>query len=129
VIEQAERDSTAVGWLLVPVQRPADAAALLELACHSCEPAAGGRHRAPDDVEQRSDRHRYAGHEGDRHRDGHRHRDGDRHDEPEGFDEADRAPRSDADDEQASDEDSDAVDEQASDEDPDAPDADGSDDD
>jgi hypothetical protein len=64
VIEQAERDPDTVGWLLVPVERPADAAALLELACRSCEPAAGGRHRAYDDVEQRSERH----HVGGRHR-------------------------------------------------------------
>jgi hypothetical protein len=55
------------GWLLIPVQRPADAAALLELACRNCEQeTGGGRHRAPDrdDVEPSPDRYR----EGGRHR-------------------------------------------------------------
>ena len=40
------------GWLLIPVQRPADAAALLELACRDCEQENGGRHRAPDREKQ-----------------------------------------------------------------------------
>ena len=64
-MEQWE-DRPAAGWLLIPVQRPADAAALLELACRNCEPETGGRHRAPDrdDVEQSPDRYR----EGGRHR-------------------------------------------------------------
>ena len=68
-IEQWERrspDRPVAGWLLIPVQRPADAAALLELACRDCEPG-GGRHRAPDrddDAEQSADRYR----EGGRHR-------------------------------------------------------------
>ena len=59
-------DRPAAGWLLIPVQRPADAAALLELACRNCEQETGGRHRAPDrdDVEQSPDRYR----EGGRHR-------------------------------------------------------------
>ena len=59
-------DRPAAGWLLIPVQRPADAAALLELACRNCAQETGGRHRAPDrdDVEQSPDRYR----EGGRHR-------------------------------------------------------------
>jgi hypothetical protein len=64
-IEQRD-DRPVAGWLPVPVQRPADAAALLELACRECEPD-GGRHRAPgrdDDVERSADRYR----EGGRHR-------------------------------------------------------------
>jgi len=51
-IEQWERrspDRPPAGWVLVPVQRPADGAALLELACGSCPQETGGRHRAPDD--------------------------------------------------------------------------------
>lgn len=56
------RDGTVVGWLLVPVQRPADAAALLDVACadEPChERGSGGRHRAPDrHHEDRGGRHR-----------------------------------------------------------------------
>ena len=64
-MEQWE-DRPAAGWLLIPVQRPADATALLELACRDCEQETGGRHRAPDrdDIEQSPDRY----HEGGRHR-------------------------------------------------------------
>ena len=64
--EDRSPDRPAAGWLLIPVQRPADAAALLELACRNCEQETGGRHRAPDrdDVEQSPDRYR----EGGRHR-------------------------------------------------------------
>ena len=64
--EDRSPDRPTAGWLLIPVQRPADAAALLELACRNCEQETGGRHRAPDrdDVEQSPDRYR----EGGRHR-------------------------------------------------------------
>jgi hypothetical protein len=71
-------DRTVVGWLLVPVQRPADAVALLEVACvdEPCDQrGSGGRHRARnDDGEQRVDQHAEA-------RDDHggRHRAPDRH--------------------------------------------------
>jgi hypothetical protein len=80
-------DGTVVGWLLVPVQRPADAAALLDVAaadepCH--ERDSGGRHRARDrDAEQRVDRHHEV--RGGRHRAPDRHREdhGGRHRAPE----------------------------------------------
>jgi hypothetical protein len=81
-------DGTVVGWLLVPVQRPADAAALLESAGlddpHH-ERGSGGRHRARDrdrDREQRVDRHHEA--RGGRHRAPDEHRDdrGGRHRAP-----------------------------------------------
>ena len=80
-------DGTVVGWLLVPVQRPADAAALLDVACadEPChERGSGGRHRARDrDAEQRVDRHHEA--RGGRHRAPDRHREdrGGRHRAPE----------------------------------------------
>ena len=80
-------DGTVVGWLLVPVQRPADAAALLDVACvdEPChERSSGGRHRARDrDAEQRVDRHHEA--RGGRHRAPDRHREdrGGRHRAPE----------------------------------------------
>ena len=80
-------DGTVVGWLLVPVQRPADAAALLDVACvdEPChERGSGGRHRARDrDAEQRVDRHHEA--RGGRHRapDPHREDRGGRHRAPE----------------------------------------------
>jgi len=80
-------DGTVVGWLLVPVQRPADAAALLDVACvdEPChERGSGGRHRAPDrHAEQRVDRHHEA--RGGRHRapDPHREDRGGRHRAPE----------------------------------------------
>jgi len=78
---------TEVGWLLVPVQRPADAAALLDVACvdEPCqERGSGGRHRARDrDAEQRDDRHHEA--RGGRHRapDQHHEERGGRHRAPE----------------------------------------------
>ena len=62
--QQGERDRPVAGWVLVPVQRPADAAALLKLACGRCEQEREGRHRAPDEAEPRSERAR----EGGRHR-------------------------------------------------------------
>lgn len=87
-------DGTVVGWLLVPVQRPADAAALLDVACvdEPChEQGTGGRHRARDrGTEQRVDRHRedHGGRHGasDPHREDHggRHRASDPHREDRG---------------------------------------------
>ena len=80
-------DGTVVGWHLEPVQRPADAAALLDVACvdEPChERGSGGRHRAPDrHAEQRVDRHHEA--RGGRHRapDPHREDRGGRHRAPE----------------------------------------------
>ena len=79
-------DGAVVGWLLVPVQRPADAAALLESAgVHEPrhERGSGGRHRARDrDREQRVDRPQED--RGGRHRapDGHRDDRGGRHRAP-----------------------------------------------
>ena len=79
-------DGTVVGWLLVPVQRPADAAALLDAACvdEPChERSSGARHRARDrGAEQRVDRHHEA--RGGRHRapDPHREARGGRHRAP-----------------------------------------------
>ena len=66
-IEQWERrspDRSVAGWVLVPVQRPADAAALLELACGSCTRETGGRHLAGVHDVERAEQHR----EGGRHR-------------------------------------------------------------
>jgi hypothetical protein len=80
-------DGKVVGWLLVPVQRPADAAALRDVACvdEPChERGSGGRHRARDrDAEQHVDRHHEA--RGGRHRapDWHREDRGGRHRAPE----------------------------------------------
>lgn len=81
-------DRPVVGWLLVPVQRPADAAALLESAGVDeprHERGSGGRHRARDrdrDREQRVDRPQDD--RGGRHRapDGHRDDRGGRHRAP-----------------------------------------------
>ena len=76
-------DRTVVGWLLVPVQGPADAAALLDAACVDearHERRSGARHRARDrDAEQRADRRHEA--RGGRHRapDPHREDRGGRH--------------------------------------------------
>jgi hypothetical protein len=51
------RERVVVGWLLVPIERPADAAALLDLAGVD-ERRSGGRHRAEDrDRESRVGRH------------------------------------------------------------------------
>ena len=66
-IEQWERrspDRSVAGWVLVPVQRPADAAALLELACGSCTRETGGQHLARVHDVERAEQH----HEGGRHR-------------------------------------------------------------
>ncbi len=79
-------DGAVVGWLLVPVQRPADAAALLDLA-RTDEPrharSSGGRHRARDgDRGQRVERQQED--RGGRHRapDGHGEDRGGRHRAP-----------------------------------------------